>query len=896
MSTDGSAKYVYDFAEGDKDKRDLLGGKGANLAEMTNLGLPVPPGFTISTDACRAYLEAGDLPDGLDAEVSEHLVALEEAMGRRLGQPDGPLLVSVRSGAKFSMPGMMETVLNVGLNDDSVQGLAELAGGDERFAQDSYRRLLQMFGTTVLGIDAEKFSEALDALKSDVGAEADVDLGVDDLRGLVVTFKDIVEEQTGKPFPQEPREQMDLAVRAVFDSWNTDRAVLYRRQERIPEDLGTAVNVQAMVFGNGGSDSGSGVAFTRDPATGSQGVYGDYLQNAQGEDVVAGIRNTVSLADFAEVDKAAHDELLEIMETLEHHYRDMCDIEFTVEHGKLWMLQTRVGKRTPEAAFRIAVHMTDEGLIDLDEALSRVNGAQLAQLMFPRFDEKAERTLLAKGMNASPGAAVGKAVFDWATAVEWAENGEDVILVRKETSPDDLHGMMVARGILTSRGGKTSHAAVVARGMGRTCVCGAEALDVDPRAGQFSVRGGPTVSEGDVISIDGSTGEVFLGAVPVADSAVVRWFEGDEVDDPLVDAVARLMKHADERSRLLVRTNADKGEDAARARRFGAQGIGLCRTEHMFLGERRQLVENLIVAEDEEGQEAALSELLPLQRQDFVEIFEAMDGLPVTIRLIDPPLHEFLPDLTELSVAMAVADTRGHRKKRQRKLLDAVQRLHEQNPMLGLRGVRLGILIPGLVAMQTRAILEAAAVRIKAGGDARPEIMIPLVATVRELDLVKRTVRRVADDVQREQELEVPHLVGTMIELPRAALTAGAIAESAEFFSFGTNDLTQMTWGFSRDDVEASFFSSYLEQGVFGVSPFESLDTEGVGALVRTAVEQGRSTRPDLHLGICGEHGGDPASIHFFDEVGLDYVSCSPFRVPVARLEAGRSAAEDATS
>ncbi|RYU15719.1 pyruvate, phosphate dikinase [Nocardioides iriomotensis] len=882
--------YVYDFAEGSKDQKDLLGGKGANLAEMTNLGLPVPPGFTISTDACRAYLAEGASPAGLADEVGQHLARLEERMGRRLGDAADPLLVSVRSGAKFSMPGMMETVLNVGLNDESVHGLAA-AAGDERFAFDSYRRLLQMFGGTVLHIDSEAFRDALDDLKDERGVKNDVDLGVDDLRGLVETFKGIVSSHTGRDFPQDPRDQLDLAMRAVFDSWNTDRAVLYRRQERIPEDLGTAVNVQAMVFGNRGMDSGSGVAFTRDPASGHQGEYGDYLQNAQGEDVVAGIRNTVSLADFAEVDKAAHDELLAIMKKLESHYHDMCDIEFTVEHGKLWMLQTRVGKRTPEAAFRIAVHMADEGLIDMDEALRRVTGDQLAQLMFPRFDENAERTLLAKGMNASPGAAVGKAVFDWATAVEWVERGEDVILVRKETSPDDLHGMMVAKGILTSRGGKTSHAAVVARGMGRTCVCGAEALEVDAKAGEFTVRGGKTVREGDVISIDGSTGEVFDGAVPVADSAVVRWFEGQEVDDPLVEAVARLMGHADGRSRLIVRTNADTGEDAARARRFGAQGIGLCRTEHMFLGERRQLVENLIVADDEAGQEAALAELLPLQRSDFIEIFEAMEGLPVTIRLIDPPLHEFLPDLTELSVAMAVADTRGHRKRRQRKLLEAVHRLHEANPMLGLRGVRLGIVIPGLVAMQVRAVLEAAAARIKAGGTARPEIMIPLVATVRELELVKRTVREVAAEVQAELGVEIPHLVGTMIELPRAALTAGHIAESAEFFSFGTNDLTQMTWGFSRDDVEASFFSTYLEKGVFAVSPFESLDIEGVGTLVRTAVEAGRSTRPDIKLGVCGEHGGDPDSIHFFDEVGLDYVSCSPFRVPVARLEAGRSAA-----
>src|SRR4051812_2599546 len=881
--------YVYDFAQGNKDEKDLLGGKGANLAEMTNLGLPVPPGFTISTEACRANLAQGSEPDGLADEVTAHLKSLEEAMGRSLGAPGDPLLVSVRSGAKFSMPGMMETVLNVGLNDDSVRGLAT-SSDNPRFAHDSYRRLLQMFGGTVLGIESELFADALDDLKEEVGVTADTALGVGDLQRLIATFKEIIEKHAGRPFPQDPREQLDLAVRAVFDSWNTDRAVLYRRQEQIPEDLGTAVNIQAMVFGNFGADSGSGVCFTRDPASGDQGVYGDYLQNAQGEDVVAGIRNTVSLADMADVDKASHDELLAIMAKLEKHYHDMCDIEFTVERGKLWMLQTRVGKRTPEAAFRIAVHMADEGLIDMDEALRRVNGEQLANLMFPRFDEKAERKLLAKGMNASPGAAVGKAVFDWATAVEWAEKGEDVILVRKETTPDDLHGMMVARGVLTSRGGKTSHAAVVARGMGRTCVCGAEALDVDAREGQFEVRNGPTVYEGDVISIDGSTGEVFLGAVPVTPSNVVRYFEGEEVDEPLVDAVRRLIEHADSARRMKVRTNADTAEDAARARRFGAQGIGLCRTEHMFLGDRRQLVENLIVADNDDEQDEALAELLPLQREDFKKIFEAMDGLPVTIRLIDPPLHEFLPDFTELSVALAMADVRGQRKKRQRKLLAAVQRLHEQNPMLGLRGVRLGIVIPGLIVMQARAILEAAATRLKAGGDTLPEIMIPLVASVRELDIVKGRIEEVATRVQEEQGIEIPHLIGTMIELPRAALTAGKIAGSADFFSFGTNDLTQMTWGFSRDDVEASFFSTYLEQGVFPVSPFESLDTEGVGALVRKASESGREVNPTLKLGVCGEHGGDPASIHFFDSVGLDYVSCSPFRVPVARLEAGRSA------
>src|SRR4051812_43251966 len=883
--------YVYDFTEGDKDQKDLLGGKGANLAEMTNLGLPVPPGFTISTEACRAYLEANDLPEGLAGEIEEHLTALEKETGRRLGEPGDPLLVSVRSGAAVSMPGMMETVLNVGLNDESVRGLAEQSN-DERFALDSYRRLLQMFGATVLGIDSEVFSKALDRLKKDRGTESDTDLGVDDLRGLVDTFKQAIHEHAGRGFPQDPREQLDLAMRAVFDSWNTERAVLYRRQERIAEGMGTAVNVQAMVFGNRGDDSGSGVAFTRDPASGNQGVYGDYLQNAQGEDVVAGIRNTVSLADMERVDRTSHDELLAIMDKLEKHYRDMCDIEFTVERGKLWMLQTRVGKRTPEAAFRIGRHMTDEHLIDTDEALRRVTGAQLAQLMFPSFDVDAERTLVATGMNASPGAAVGKAVFDSDTAVEWAERGEDVILVRKETNPDDLRGMVAAKGILTSRGGKTSHAAVVARGMGRTCVCGAESLDVSSKKRRAKVRGGDAINEGDVISIDGTTGEVFLGAVPVVDSSVMRYFEGDQADEDIVQAVDGVMKHADDVRRLRVRANADTPEDAARARRFGAEGIGLCRTEHMFLGERRQLVENLIIADDDQGQEEALAALLPLQRDDFIGIFEAMDGLPVTIRLIDPPLHEFLPDYTELSVKVALEEDHEDLDDHDQRLLEAVKRLHEQNPMLGLRGVRLGIVIPGLFRMQVRAILEAAAERTAAGGDPQPEIMIPLVASVTELDLVRREVAEVAASIEEERGTSVPHRVGTMIELPRAAVTAHEIARSAEFFSFGTNDLTQMTWGFSRDDVESSFFSRYLDAGIFQVSPFESLDIDGVGRLVRHATQIGKRANPDLHLGVCGEHGGDPASIHFFDEIGLDYVSCSPFRVPVARLEAGRSALE----
>jgi pyruvate,orthophosphate dikinase len=892
------SKYVYDFTEGNKDLKDLLGGKGANLAEMTNLGLPVPPGFTITTEACQVYLESGTEPEELREEVSAHLAALERRMGKQLGQADDPLLVSVRSGAKFSMPGMMETVLNIGLNDESVLGLAKQAGS-ERFAWDSYRRLLQMFGRTVLGIEGEHFEAALDDAKQAKGTTSDLDLDHDDLRGLVETYEGIIEKHARREFPQDPREQMDLAINAVFDSWNAPRAVLYRRQERIPADLGTAVNVVAMVFGNLGMDSGTGVAFTRDPGSGQQGIYGDYLQNAQGEDVVAGIRNTLPLQELERIDKASYDQLLQIMQTLENHYRDLCDIEFTIERGKLWMLQTRVGKRTAAAAFRIATQLVDQGLIDLDEALTRVSGAQLAQLMFPRFDESAEAQRLTKGMNASPGAAVGKVVFDSKTAVEWAARGEDVILVRRETNPDDLDGMIAARGILTSRGGKTSHAAVVARGMGKTCVCGAEELDVDTKARRITGPGAITIGEGDVLSIDGTSGAVYIGAVPVVPSEIVEYFEGrlapdsPEADD-LVKAVHRIMEHADATRRLKVRTNADTPEDSARARRMGAEGIGLCRTEHMFLGDRRQHVERLILAESDADRAAALDALEPLQREDFVGIFEAMDGLPVTVRLIDPPLHEFLPNHTELSVRVAVAEATGEDQsddfRRDKRLLAAVTRLHEQNPMLGLRGVRLGLVIPGLFDMQVRAIAEAAARCKQAGGDPRPEIMIPLVGAVQELEIVREEAEAILADVRQQTGVRLDAPIGTMIELPRAALTAGVIAEAADFFSYGTNDLTQTTWGFSRDDVEAAFFIDYLDKGIFGVSPFESLDSEGVGRLVRIASEEGRAARPGLKLGVCGEHGGDPDSVHFFHEVGLDYVSCSPFRVPVARLEAGRAA------
>ncbi|HUN31915.1 MAG TPA: pyruvate, phosphate dikinase, partial [Trebonia sp.] len=821
-----------------------------------------------------------------------------ESMGRKLGSPSNPLLVSVRSGAKFSMPGMMDTVLNIGLSDESVEGLARQAGS-ERFAWDSYRRLVQMFGKTVLGIDAAHFDKALEATKKARGTPADTGLDVGDLRNLTDTFKVIVRHQADREFPQDPREQLDLAIQAVFESWNGERAVLYRRQERIPADLGTAVSVVAMVFGNLGDDSGTGVAFTRDPATGAQGIYGDYLQNAQGEDVVAGIRNTVPLQDLERIDKASYDQLLTIMATLEGHYKDLCDIEFTIERGRLWMLQTRVGKRTAAAAFRIAIQLVDQGLIDMDEALTRVTGQQLAQLMFPRFDTSADVAKIGTGVSASPGAAVGKAVFDSGRAVALRDAGEAVILVRRETSPDDLDGMIAAQGILTSRGGKTSHAAVVARGMGKACVCGAEDLELDLPARKLTAPGGITVHEGDVVSVDGTSGDVYLGEMPVVASPVVRYFEGglspdsDEGGD-LIRAVHRIMAHADARRRLGVLANADTGTDAARARRFGAEGVGLARTEHMFLGERRQLVEDLILAEADEDRQHALAALETLQAQDFTEILQAMDGLPVTIRTIDPPLHEFLPDLTDLSVKVALEGDQATDK--EKRVLAEVRRMHEQNPMLGLRGVRLDLVIPGLFGMQVRAIAHATAQLKTAGKDPRPEIETPLVAAVQEMEVARGLTVNVLREVEQETGIHLNAPIGTMIEVPRGALTAAAIAGSAEFFSFGTNDLTQMTWGFSRDDVEAAFFGKYLQLGIFGVSPFETIDPDGVGRLVQIAVTEGRKTRPDLVIGVCGEHGGDPDSVHFFHQAGLDYVSCSPFRVPIARLEAGRAAVSAAGS
>ncbi|MEV5607575.1 pyruvate, phosphate dikinase [Streptomyces sp. NPDC052225] len=877
--------YVYDFTEGSRSMAALLGGKGAGLAEMARLGLPVPPGFTVTTEACRVFLTTGAEPPSLAGELADHLAALEASAGRRLGQPDDPLLLSVRSGARFSMPGMMETVLDVGLTDAGVAGLAKVSGSD-RFAWDSYRRLLQMFGSTVMGVDAELFERALARLKEFVGAPDDVSLSASDLAELTVTYKALIRDVTGEEFPQDPAEQLRRAVRAVFASWNGERARLYRRRAHIPDDLGTAVTVQRMVFGNLGAGSGSGVAFTRDPATGRRGAYGDYLPDAQGEDVVAGVRNTVPLADLEDIDPIAYGQLMGHLRVLEQHYRDLCDVEFTIERGTLWMLQTRVGQRTAEAAFTIAAALADEGRIDADEALTRVGGEGLARLMFPRFDASATGEPLAHGVPASPGAAVGAAVFDSAAAVRRAAAGERVILVREETTPDDLPGMVAAQAVLTARGGKTSHAAVVARGMGKVCVCGAERLTVDAR-GRRLVVDGVVVEEGTVLSVDGTDGAVYAGAVPLTDSAVMRYFETGEQADGVVEAVAGALRRADQVRRLEVRANADTPEDAARARRFGAQGIGLCRTEHMFLGERRRLVEAMILAHTDAERAAALDALLPLQRADFVGILTAMDGMPVTIRLLDPPLHEFLPDRTELAVRVATAKQPDPHDVA---LLDAVERMHERNPMLGLRGVRLGLVVPGLVAMQVRAIAEAVVACRSAGGQPRAEIMVPLIATVEELRLVREEVERVLAEVSQASGVGVDCPVGTMIELPRAALTAGDIAAVAEFFSFGTNDLTQTTWGFSRDDVEAAFFSAYLAKGVFPVSPFETIDRQGVGRLVESAVAEGRAVRPGLTIGVCGEHGGDPASVRFFHDAGLDYVSCSPFRVPVARLEAGRAA------
>jgi pyruvate,orthophosphate dikinase len=886
-------KYVYDFSEGNKDMKDLLGGKGANLAEMTNMGLPVPHGFTITTEACLTYLAEGGHPAGLMDEVDEHLAALESSMDKKLGDAGDPLLVSVRSGAKFSMPGMMDTVLNLGLNEDSVAGLAAQTGNDLRFARDAYRRFIQMFGKIVMDVPADAFEHALDEAKATKGPDAqDTDLSADDLSALTERFLAIYREHTGSDFPTDPKEQLRLSIEAVFKSWNGKRARDYRRQNKISDDLGTAVNVVAMVFGNRGDDSGTGVAFTRDPSTGEHVPYGDYLANAQGEDVVAGIRNTLPLAKLEEIDAASYKGLREVMDTLENHYRDMCDIEFTIEKGRLWILQTRVGKRTAFGEWVMANDMLTEGLIDEDTALLRVDANRLEEL-FKRRVEADGAGAIATGLNASPGAATGAVVFSADEAERWAKNdGTKVILVRRETTPDDYHGMIASQGILTSAGGTNSHAAVVARGEGIPAVCGADAIKIDPEARAFSANG-TTVREGDTITIDGFTGNVFVGELPLTDSVLEKARQGDATaqSQPIWQAYDRLMRVADERRRLRVRANADTPEQSTNARERGAEGIGLCRTEHMFLGpERVAAVQQMIFAESDDEEKAAFDVLLPLQKGDFVGIFQAMDGLPVTVRLLDPPLHEFLPDLTELSVEVALGRERGEDVTEQEKVLGKVRQLHEMNPMLGLRGVRLGILKPGLYAMQVRAIIEAACQVRKGGGDPRVEIMIPLVATRPELQQTRDELEPVAQEILQREGVAFSHLEwGTMVELPRAAVTAGEIAESADFFSFGTNDLTQTAFGFSRDDI-GKFVAMYEERKLVPANPFVTIDLPGVGRLMKIASDEGRAANPSLHLGICGEHGGDPASVGFCHELGLDYVSCSPFRVETARLAAGQAA------
>jgi pyruvate, orthophosphate dikinase len=891
-------KYVYDFSEGNKDMKDLLGGKGANLAEMTNMGLPVPPGFTITTQACLVFLKQGGPPPEMLEEAGEHLVTLQETMGKTLGDADDPLLVSVRSGAKFSMPGMMDTVLNLGLNDDSVQGLAKQSDGDVRFANDAYRRFIQMFGKIVMDVPADAFEDALDEAKHAKGSNAqDTDLDADDLAALIERFKAIYREHTGEDFPQDPNDQLRLAIDAVFSSWNGKRARDYRRQNKISDDLGTAVNVVAMVFGNRGMDSGTGVAFTRDPSTGEKLGYGDYLPNAQGEDVVAGIRNTLQLAELEQLDPRSYRGLREVMDTLEGHYRDMCDIEFTIEKGKLWILQTRIGKRTAFAEWVMAYDMLREGLIDADTALMRVDANRLEELFKRRV--RADGTEpIARGLNASPGAATGKVVFSADEAESQSRGGEKVILVRRETTPDDYHGMIASQGILTSAGGTNSHAAVVARGEGIPAVTGADALKLDLASRSFSANG-TTVKEGDVVTIDGFSGNVFVGELPLEESVLEKARAGDAAarEEQIWNAFETIMAHADDTRRLRVRANADTPEQSQNARDRGAEGIGLCRTEHMFLGQERvHAVQQMIFADSPDEEEQAYAALLPLQKDDFVGIFRAMDGLPVTVRLLDPPLHEFLPDLATMSVEVALAEARGEDVSDKERVLRKVRELHEANPMLGLRGVRLGIVKPGLYAMQVRAIVEAAVEVKKAGGDPKVEIMIPLVAMKPELQQMRDELEPVADEILRREGVTLDHLEwGTMIELPRAAVTAEEIGEVADFFSFGTNDLTQTAFGFSRDDI-GKFVAMYEERKLVPANPFVTIDRPGVGRLMRIAVEEGRKGNADIHLGICGEHGGDPASVVFCHEIGLDYVSCSPFRVETARLSAGQAVAGGAES
>lgn len=924
-----SKKWVYLFTEGNKDMRDLLGGKGAGVAEMTNAGLPVPPGFTITTEACNEYFRIGkQFPEDLWNQVLAALATIEEKTGKRFGDPQNPLLVSVRSGAKFSMPGMMDTVLNIGLNPDTLQGLARLTD-NERFAWDAYRRLIQMFGKTVKGIEGRKFEHILDKYKAKTAGKQDTDLTTEMLRQVVADFKALYKKELGVDFPDQVHEQLSQGIEAVFASWFGKRAVDYRNSQKIPHDLGTGVNVQMMVFGNMGNDSGTGVAFTRNPSTGENALYGEFLINAQGEDVVAGIRTPKKIAQLKDEMPAVYQQFLDTAAMLEKHYRDVQDLEFTVERGKLWMLQTRTGKRTAQAAVKIAVDMVHEGLITKEEALNRIEPMQINQLLLPRFDEKAKKAgaFLAKGLNASPGAATGIAAFDADTAEEWGKAGKAVILVRQETNPDDVHGMLVAKGILTQRGGATSHAAVVARGLGKPCVAGTEAIRVDVDKKLF-VADGQTIRQGDYISIDGSTGEVFAGQIATVNPDFEK-----ETD------LVQLLQWADEVRRLGVWANADYPRDAQVARKFGAQGIGLCRTEHMFFEvERLPIVRQMILNASEaqskldalkraeaelarrpdakdakaaaaaakkavkesdavKQYQAALKKLLPLQRKDFEGIFAVMDGLPVIIRLIDPPLHEFLPSYEELLEKVTTLRVLGKRKtkdgetlKELEEMLAAVSAMREMNPMLGLRGIRLGITYPGILEMQVRAIFEAACNVAAKGIVVKPEVMIPLTGHVNELAVSQGALEEVAKAVMHEKGREVEYKFGTMIEVPRAALTAGEIARYAQFFSFGTNDLTQTTYGYSRDDAEGKFLLRYVEEKILPSNPFQQLDQIGVGQLIEMAVKNGRAARPDLEVGICGEHGGDPSSIEFCHRAGLNYVSCSPYRVPVARLAAAQAA------
>jgi pyruvate,orthophosphate dikinase len=876
-------KYVYFFgagkAEGSKEMRNLLGGKGANLAEMTNLGIPVPPGFTITTEVCRVYYEGNrNYPPELDEQIDENLKKLEDAMGLKFGDPKRPLLVSVRSGARVSMPGMMDTVLNLGLNDETVQGLIDMTG-NERFAYDAYRRFIQMFGDVVMEVPHDDFEAILEAKKKELGVVLDTELDAEALKDVVKKYKALVREKTGKSFPEDPREQLDMARDAVFGSWMNPRAITYRRLNNIPGDWGTAVNVQAMVFGNMGDDSGSGVAFTRDPGTGERKYYGEYLPNAQGEDVVAGIRTPVGLDYLEKEMPEIYKELTDIFDRLDTHYCDMQDLEFTIQNNKLYILQTRAGKRTAQAAVKIAVDMVGEGLITKEEAVGRVNPEQLDTLLHKTVDPNTKEEAIAKGVAASPGAAVGKVVFSADDAVEMAQAGEDVILVRKETSPDDIHGMAAAKGFLTSRGGKTSHAAVVARGMGKPAVTGCEAVVVDEERGEFSVNG-HVLKRGDVITIDGSHGKVFLGEIELQEPAIGGDF-------------ATLMSWADEIRTLGVRANADTPEDAKKALEFGAAGIGLCRTEHMFFGEDRiRVVQQMILAETVEERRAALDKLLPFQKEDFKGILKAMEGHPVIIRLLDPPLHEFLPSYEELLVEVAtmkVKGVSGQELEEKQTLLARVDRLRELNPMLGHRGCRVGLTYPEITEMQARAIFEAACELTKEGHKVYPEVMIPLAGHVNEIDIAREVIERVAEEVIEKHGVKPDYMIGTMIELPRAALTADEIAEKTDFFSFGTNDLTQTTFGFSRDDAEGKFLPHYLNENILPANPFETIDVKGVGELIKIAVEKGKSANPDLEIGICGEHGGDPASVEFCHNVGMDYVSCSPYRVPIARLAAAQA-------